>query len=328
MKKTVFLVIICFLLLSVKEIKSTEPNNDASDANKLLSETDTEKSEESPTYSGYLLFKQQKYDEAKIRFIEAIENDPKDDNAHTYLGIIFSRQEERAKAIEAFSKAIEINPENSEAHFNIGVEYYNDEQFYKSLAHLKKDLFFVPSDHRAIAIMGNIYLELNDVDRALESFLKSEMMSQGNPRVLIKIADCYQNLKKSDKEIEAYRKILEIQSSFYAYYRLGIALGDKGDVMGEIDAYKKALLIRPAHVNVTFNLGLAYYNIGEYELALGEFLKIRDDNNIDPEVIYHIGLINVQLGNISDAWASYETLKNIDPEKSDEVYDTIKLYEN
>lgn len=328
MKKTVFFVIICFLFVSVKEIKSTEPNNDASDGKKLLSETDTKNSDESPIYSGYRLFKQQKYDEAKIRLIEAIENDPKSDNAYTYLGIIFSRQGERAKAIEAFNKAIEINPENSEAHFNVGIEYYNDDQFYKSLAHLKKDLLFVPSDHRAISVMGNIYFELNDVDRALEYFIKSETMSQGNAGVLIKIADCYQILKKPDAEIETYRKILELQSSFYVYYRLGIALGDKGDAMGEVDAYKMALLIRPDHVNVTFNLGLAYYRMGEYELALGEFLKIRDDNNIDSEVIYHIGLINVQLGNISDAWESYEILKKTDPERADEVYDTIKLHEN
>ena len=328
MKKTALFVIICFLSLSVKEIKSTEPNNDTPDTNKPLSETVAEISDESPIYSGYRLFKQQKYDEAKIRLIEAVENDPKNDNAYTYLGIIFSRQGERAKAIEAFSKALEINPKNSEAHFNIGIEYYNDDQFYKSLAHLKKDLLFVPSDHRAVSIMGNIYFELNDVDRALEYLIKSETMSSGNAVVLIKIADCYRILKRSDEEIETYRKILELQSSFYVYYRLGIALGDKGDTKGEIDAYKKALLIRPDHVNVTFNLGLAYYNIGEYELALGEFLRIKDDNNIDPEVIYHIGLINVQLGNISDAWASYETLKNIDPEKADEVYDTIKLYEN
>ncbi len=322
MSKQTVLLIICFLavLFSVKEIKSAQSDNDTSIVENILPDGDNDIS------LGYTLFKQKKYEEAKTKFLAVVDRNPKNDKAYIYLGIIFSRRGEKEKAIEAFKKALEINPDNSEAHFNIGIEYYNDKQFYKSLNHLKKDLSFLPNDYRAISVMGSIYFELNDTDRALEYLLKSESISPGSAGNLIKIADCYRVLGRLDDEIEVYRKILKIQSSFYVYYRLGLALGDKGDIAGEIDCYKKALSMRPDHKDVRFNLGVSYYDIGEYELALSEFLKIKDDDNIDVELIYYLGLTDLRLNKISDAWQVYETIKKIDPETADNLYDMIKRY--
>ena len=56
--------------------------------------------------------------------------------------------------------------------------------------------------------------------------------------------------------LNTIKKRLEINPDYAeAYYNMGIALKDNGDLDAAIDSYKKALEIKPDYVGAYFNTG-------------------------------------------------------------------------
>jgi len=64
------------------------------------------------------------------------------------------------------------------------------------------------------------------------------------------------------------------------HYTPGIALGNKGDMDGEIAEYREALRLNPKNENAHFNLGLALEQKGDRRGALEEY---RAAHMLDPK---------------------------------------------
>ena len=63
---------------------------------------------------------------------------------------------------------------------------------------------------------------------------------------------------KLEEAIEAYNKALSIKPDYAdAYYNLGIALQDQSKLEEAIEAYKKALSIKPDYADAYYNMGIA-----------------------------------------------------------------------
>ena len=56
-----------------------------------------------------------------------------------------------------------------------------------------------------------------------------------------------------------------------AWYNLGLAQSDTGDLQGSIASYTKALQLKPDYYEAYTNRGIDYNLLGEYQQALGDF---------------------------------------------------------
>jgi tetratricopeptide (TPR) repeat protein len=66
----------------------------------------------------------------------------------------------------------------------------------------------------------------------------------------------YTELDKFKEAIEAYEKALEIKPDYYeAYYGIGVAYASSNKFKEAIKAYKKAIEIKPSHDDIDKCLG-------------------------------------------------------------------------
>ncbi len=76
---------------------------------------------------------------------------------------------------------------------------------------------------------ANIYLGSGDLQKALESLLEAEAIDQSNPSVYFAIGANYDQLEENDKAIEAYEKAIELKPDYSdAIYNLGAIYFNQG----------------------------------------------------------------------------------------------------
>jgi len=130
-------------------------------------------------------------------------------------------------------------------------------------------------------------------------------------------------LKQFDAAIKYYKKALEIKPDYTeAYYNVGIALKDKGDLEAAIDSYKKALKIKPDYAEVYNNIGIALKEKGELDAAVDSYkqaFKIKPDY---ADAYYNMGVALQDKGDLDEAIDSYKQAIKIKPDHA-EAYNNM-----
>ncbi|WXU00459.1 MAG: Photosystem I assembly protein Ycf3 [Catillopecten margaritatus gill symbiont] len=74
--------------------------------------------------------------------------------------------------------------------------------------------------------------------------------------------------------IDAYKKAIEIKpDEDRAYNNMGIAYGKLGQYQEAIDAYKKAIEIKPDKDEAYYNMGIAHDKLGQHQEAIDAYKK-------------------------------------------------------
>ena len=79
---------------------------------------------------------------------------------------------------------------------------------------------------------------------------------------------------KLDEAIEAYKKAISIKPDYAeAYNNMGNALQDKGTRDEAIEAYKKAISITPDYAEAYYNMGVSLQDKGKLDEAIDTYKK-------------------------------------------------------
>ena len=118
-------------------------------------------------------------------------------------------------------------------------------------------------------------------------------------------------LMQFDEAIKSYKKALEIKPGYSeAYYNMGIALRNKGDIEAAIDSYKKALEIKPDYFEVYFNMGNIFKEKGDIEAAINSYKKALAIKPDYTEAYYNMGIAFSDKGDIEAAIDSYKKARD------------------
>ena len=133
-------------------------------------------------------------------------------------------------------------------------------------------------------------------------------------------------LKQFDSAIKYYKKALEIKPDYAeAYYNMGIALKDNGDLDAAIDSYKKALEINPDYVGAYFNTGNILKDRGDLEAAIDSYKKALEIKPDNAEAYNNIGLTLKDKGDLEEAINSYKKALEINPDYFEAQENLISL---
>jgi tetratricopeptide (TPR) repeat protein len=114
--------------------------------------------------------------------------------------------------------------------------------------------------------------------------------------------------------IQAYKQSVQIDPAFYAaFYNLGLASADSGDVAAALPAYESALAIDPASADARCNFALLLGESGYALDAANEFEKVLSTH--PKETRAHLGLANLyaqQLGQPAKARQHYLIVLELD----------------
>jgi len=199
------------------------------------------------------------YPEAIADLESVIEADPGNAEAHLSLGQAYNHTGDLEKARDEFSTAIALDPDSASAHHNLGVTYFQLGASDAALDEFKVALRLDPDDPDTHYQLGAVYLnrafpeddpmappDPQLVEQATAEFETALELKEGMPEALIGMANVYMLRADYASAIESLQQAIEqMPDSPEAYYALGGAFAQSGDVTGACEAYSHFLTLSP-----------------------------------------------------------------------------------
>ena len=113
-----------------------------------------------------------------------------------------------------------------------------------------------------------------------------------------------------------------------AYYNMGIALNDKGDLVGAIGSFKRSLKIKPGYVEAYNHMGLALQVRGDLDAAIVCFKQALRINPDHVEAHYNMGIALNDKGDLDGSTASLKMALKIKPDYAGAAFNLSGLVEN
>jgi peroxin-5 len=223
-----------------------------------------------------------KLSEAALAFEAAIQRDQGHINAWLKLGEVQTQNEKEIAGISALEKCLELHPENSEALMTLAISYINEGYDNAAFATLER---WISTKYPQIAdkarqenpsISDEDRFSLNK--RVSELFIKAAQLSPNQANmdadVQMGLGVLFYANEDFDKTIDCFRAALTIKpDDAVLWNRLGASLANSNRSEEAVEAYFKALELKPTFVRARYNLGVSCINIGCYKEAAEHLLS-------------------------------------------------------
>jgi len=193
------------------------------------------------------------------------------------LATIYTRQGNNDPAIEALKQALKSDPTHFPSHYGLALIYVGAGRFEDAYDEYKAVVRFAPPDTPTYAdakakvdAVQSVLATFAAKKDARDAFLKgNELAGQG----------------KLDEALAQYQHAIQLddQNAFY-YYNAGVIDVELGHLAEAFDAFKKAVALKPDHVQSHFRLGLFYSLSGIPQEAVKEFQLVLKYGTTEPEV--------------------------------------------
>ena len=118
--------------------------------------------------------------------------------------------------------------------------------------------------------------------------------------------------------VEAYSKAISIKPDYAdGYYNLGNALQSQGNLDQAIFNYKRALKFKPNYIEAYNNMGVALEAKGEMEQAVKAYKKVISVNPNDADALNNLGVSLERQGKLDQAVDAFTKSTNINPNHAD-----------
>ncbi|PVH13625.1 peroxisomal targeting signal receptor [Candidozyma duobushaemuli] len=223
-----------------------------------------------------------KLSEAALAFEAAISRDSSHVQAWLKLGEVQTQNEKEVAGITALEKCLELNPENSEALMTLAISYINEGYDNAAFATLERWIATTYPDIAEQARQENPTISDEDRftlhKRVTELFIKAAQLSPEqanmNADVQMGLGVLFYANEDFDKTIDCFKAALSIRPDDPVLWnRLGASLANSNRSEEAVNAYFKALELRPTFVRARYNLGVSCINISCYKEAAEHLLS-------------------------------------------------------
>lgn len=226
---------------------------------------------------------------AALAFEAAVQKDSQHIAAWVKLGESQAQNEKETPAIRALEQALKLDPSNLEALMGLAVSYTNEG--YESTAYRTLERWLATKYPTLIKEPLSSDAEMGFTDRHLlhekvtDLFIQAAQLSpsgeQMDPDVQVGLGVLFYGVEEYDKAVDCFGAALASTESgttnsssqvHLLWNRLGATLANSGRSEEAIDAYSRALALRPNFVRARYNLGVSCINIGCYTEAAQHLL--------------------------------------------------------
>ncbi|KAK9240571.1 hypothetical protein V1525DRAFT_385576 [Lipomyces kononenkoae] len=219
--------------------------------------------------------------EAALAFEAAVQKNPEHIEGWALLGAVQAQNEKEDPAIRALERAVHLDPNNQSALMNLAVSYINEG--YENAAYATLERWIATKYPDIVAQARGQPPQLADVDRfrlherVTELFLRAAQLSpEGmtmDADVQVGLGVLFYGNEEYDKAVDCFNTALSVRPDDpLLWNRLGATLANSHRSEEAIEAYYKALELRPSFVRARYNLGVSCINIGCYKEAAQHLL--------------------------------------------------------
>jgi tetratricopeptide (TPR) repeat protein len=192
-----------------------------------------------------------------------LSRNPKFAEVHQNLGIVYYQQRKYREAAKTLEVAVSLKPGLLGAQVFLGIGRYMIQDFKGAVGPLEKALRLEPADRHAGLYLALTYLALEQPEKAAQQLRKT---AQYFPE------DIELDYHRGEAYFEGVRqRMAQVQQagdeSALSHWALAIAAEQKGDSVGTIKEYLKALAIEPTIAELYWRVAIAFHKTGMLELA-------------------------------------------------------------
>jgi tetratricopeptide (TPR) repeat protein len=283
-------------------------------------------------------------------FSKAVEIDQDNSQAWFLLGTVSLEQGQAENSESFFIKAMHLDRSNIDyalslgKAYTIGAKYDSAERLYADISSR------FSSDWQIKAAAGSLSMTLGRFEKAAKYYKQAAILSKDDPAVLESLGYCYiadgkwadaadifaklsdiadneqyseiltvcqMNSGKYDKAKSRFDSVSDTQRDNPDFWlSLGQAHLGLNSANAAIACAKRALILRPNWAEATALLASGEYINKDYQSALLNFNKIKDNADIGAFAYLMIGRCYDRLGQSSKAKLAYQTSLSINPNNS------------
>jgi tetratricopeptide (TPR) repeat protein len=269
-----------------------------------------------------------------------------------YVGVVLRLMNKNEEAKSYFEKALVLSPDYIKALEElIDIELASGRSS-AALERVKLQIRNVPDSADLQWVLGNVYFKMDDFNSARTAYINALELNPDHFQASVNLSRIFLETGHHDKAIQQFDKLLEKTTNDRDAQMIemlkAIALESKGDMSGAKRSYEKILSSNPSHFQAANNLAYLYsehlgdtdkgytwakrayetapdnpyimdtlgwilYKKKEYQQALELLNKSVLKLGENPEVLFHLGMVHYQLGNVKLARQNIERALEVDP---------------
>ncbi len=185
-----------------------------------------------------------------------------------------------------------------------------------------------PDDPQAWEQLGSAYGFARRREEEIAAFKKAIALAPDRESGHSWLGSAYFSSERYDEAIEAYLEAIRLKPYGSTYASLGEAYAKQGRYREALDSFAQATRLDPAEPHILQQLGELYSDLGYYEKAIETFrkaiqLSTGTYEGSKPALHYLVGQCYLNLGNRAAALEEYKTLKSLDAQYAQLLFDSI-----
>jgi len=194
--------------------------------------------------------------------------------AYNNLGLLYFKQRDFEKAALVLKKGLTVDPKMSSASALLGISLYQLGRCSEARAPLEKALSANPHDNNAELFLARCLMRLEDQNGAAEHLQNLSRRDPANQEVWYLLGKVYMHL--SEQSLARMNAI--DPNSVLAHEMSGEIMASMKNYDGAVVEFKKAVEMAPQQAGTHYELGNAYWNLGDWGAASSQFqLELAND---------------------------------------------------
>jgi tetratricopeptide (TPR) repeat protein len=247
---------------------------------------------------GDAFYNQERYDEARTRYQQAIELAPTESLYHSNLGWAHLKLEEYDQAVEAFQRAVALSPNSQVDQANLGEAYYQMGEYDLALAAFEQAVRLAPGYAWAHNRWGDMLYDQALYLEAAEKYQDAIDLVPDTALYHSNLGWAYYQAGEYGRASAAFAQAIGLDPDRPAdYNQWGEALYAMEQYAEAAEKYLRATELAPGISLYHFNLGFSYYLLEEYDAAataLQRAVELDPDDDVAYNVWGHVAYIQGQ----------------------------------
>lgn len=264
---------------------------------------------------GLAYYAKQSYENALIRWDQAVKLSPGHVNGWYSRGLALRKLDRLPAAIESYNRAIELQPIYAKVYNNRGLAYYGLGDVERAIADYTQALEQDPNYAIAYNNRGIAHGEMGRLDDAIADYTQA---TRRQPDYAVAYYNRGNAYKDQDKNLSAnadYTKAIQLKSNDASFYNnRGIVRYRLKEYEAAIADYNEALRLRPVFNSAYMGRKDAFSSLEDFSSAIADYdqaLKLKLD---DPNIYYCRGIAYKNLGNSARAIADFNKAISLYPD--------------
>ncbi len=248
-----------------------------------------------------LYFRTGRVHDAEMTAKNLLKTSPDDVDAHKLLGRIYLRElGENQQGVSSTSPAGNV--------------------LDQAIAEFEKIVELQPSDVENRMVLGQLYNVKHEPQKAEDEFKSALAIQPDSEDVVLNLARIYADSGDIQHSIKVIEAVPEASRTPKMEFTLGAAYDQLKDSKDAIAAYKRAADLEPGDLQTIDALAEALLNDDQLDEALKQYRILAEADPENSEALVHIAEIQRRQGKYTDALATIQRARKLDPTSLDAGY--------